>query len=111
MSAATAKLYMGDHYDAIEGRIEPSERTLCGHVDLTPRGMPTWQGPYGPAGTVQSKVADARLAGEMSFLASAGHSCGIDFHAASFLAAHPEYAWQKSLLRDMPSGKWCLMKR
>ena len=111
ISAGKAKLYMGDHFDATAGKIDPSERTLCGHIDLSPRGMPTWQRPYGPAGTVQSKVADARMAEEMSFLASAGHSCGIDFTAASFLSAHPEFDWQKPLLRDMPSGKWSLMKR
>jgi hypothetical protein len=111
ISATTAKQYMGDHYDAIAGAIKPSERTLCGHVDLSPRGMPTWQRPYAPAGTVQSKVADAQMAEGMSFLASAGHSCGIDFRATSFLSAHPEYSWQKYLLRDMPAGPWSLMKR
>jgi hypothetical protein len=111
ITVTTAKLYMGDHYDAFQGKIEPNERTLCGHIDLSPRGSRPWQQAFGPAGTVQSKIADAHMAEAMSFLASAGHSCGIDFHAAAFLDAHPEYAWQKSLLHDMPAGPWSLMKR
>ena len=35
---------------------QPSERSLCGHVDLSPRGMTAWQPPYGVAGTVQNKA-------------------------------------------------------
>jgi hypothetical protein len=110
ISSETAKQYMGDHTDPFDGTSSPSERTLCGHIDLSPRGSPSWQGPYGPAGTVQSKVADASLAAAMSFLAATGHSCGIDFRAAEFLARHPEYGWQKPLLHDMPAGKWTLVK-
>jgi hypothetical protein len=75
-------------------------------VDLSPRGMPTWQKPYGPAGVVQNKIADAALCADMAFLAAAGHSCGMDFHAAEFLKAHPEFSWQKDLLRDLPSRPW-----
>jgi hypothetical protein len=32
--------------------------------------------------------------------------CGIDFVAASHLAKHPEFSWQKPLLRDMKSMPW-----
>jgi hypothetical protein len=42
--------FLADHFDSFEGKIDPSERTLCGHVDLSPRGMPTWQAPYAPGG-------------------------------------------------------------
>ena len=38
--------------------------------------------------------------------AALGHACGIDFKAAAHLKAHPEFAWQKSILRDMPSRPW-----
>jgi hypothetical protein len=111
ISSETARQYMGDHIDPFEGKADPSERTLCGHVDLSPRGMPSWQKPYGPAGTVQSKVADGATAAAMSFFAATGHSCGIDFHAKEFLAAHPAYEWQRPLLRDMPAGTWTLITR
>jgi hypothetical protein len=46
----------------------------------------------------------------MSFYAHVGHPCGLDFLAAPFLEAHPEFAWQAPLLRDMKSGPWTLFK-
>jgi len=46
------------------------------------------------------------MAERMSFTASAGHACGIPFRAAPHLKAHPEFAWQKELLRDMESSPW-----
>ena len=101
-----AKRFLADHYDTYQKKEEPNERTLCGHVDLSSRGMPTWQPPFGIAGAVQNKAADAALAGQMSFAAAAGHACGIDFKAAPHLAAHPEFNWQKGVLRDMPSRPW-----
>jgi hypothetical protein len=101
-----AERFMADHYDTYERREDPDERTLCGHIDLSPRGSQPWQPPYGPAGAVQSKVADASMAEKMTFLAAAGHACGMAFTAARFLAAHPEFSWQKTLLRDLPSFPW-----
>jgi hypothetical protein len=59
---------------------------------------------------VQGKVIDSRLARALSFRARYGHPCGIDFLAEAFLKAHPEYAWQAPLLRDMKAGPWTLFK-
>jgi hypothetical protein len=102
-----AKRIMADHGDATDGRSdEPSERTLCGHVDLSPRGMKPWQDEYGPAGTVQAKVTDAAMAARMELEAAIGHPCGLSFLAAEHLAHHPEFAWQKPFLRDLPSRPW-----
>ena len=98
-----AKKFLGDHYDTFAKKIEPDERTLCGHIELSTRGSKPWQPPYGTAGAVQNKVADATMAAAMSFSAAMGHSCGIDFKAAKHLKAHPEFAWQKSELRDLDS--------
>lgn len=103
---AEAQAFMADHVDTFENKTEPSERTLCGHIDLSPRGSGAWMPPYGIGGAVQNKAADAALLDKMSFTASAGHSCGIDFIAAQHLAKHPEFSWQKSLLRDMKSMPW-----
>src|ERR1700693_3672917 len=50
--------------------------------------------------------ADSRMAENMSSVARAGHPCGADFHAEDFLKEHPEYSWQKPLLRDMKAGPW-----
>jgi hypothetical protein len=105
-----AKRFLADHLDTYTGKVEASERTLCGHVDLSPRGLPTWQPPYGMAGAVQNKVADAALAEQMSFAAAAGHACGISFKAAAHLAQHPEFGWQKGLLGDMDAYPWKVFK-
>ena len=59
IDVAAGEKFLGDHFDTFENKVAPSERTLCGHVDLSPRGMPTWQAPYAPAGAVQNKVTDA----------------------------------------------------
>ncbi|HVN33264.1 MAG TPA: C45 family peptidase [Thermoanaerobaculaceae bacterium] len=107
IDVAVARQFMADHYDAYEKKANaPSERTLCGHVDLSPRGSKPWQEPYGPAGTVQAKVADAAMVQGMEMWAAMGHPCGLDFAAGEFLQRHPEYGWQRALLTDLPSRPW-----
>ena len=110
IDAAMAKKFLADHYDVVAKRTQPSERTLCGHVDLSPRGMGDWKGPYEPAGTVQNKVADAAMVAKLSFDAAAGHACGLHFKARPLLAAHPEYRWQQALLGDMDSRRWTVFR-
>jgi hypothetical protein len=102
-----ARRFLADHYDAYEKKPDaPSERTLCGHVDLSPRGMKPWQDEFGPAGTVQSKAADATMIRAMELDAALGHACGLGFRAAEHLARHPQYEWMRPLLRDLPSQPW-----
>jgi hypothetical protein len=104
---AAAERFESDHFDSFtKQQNQPSDRTLCGHVDLSPRGMTSWQPPYGPAGTVQNKATTAAMAEKMQLVAAAGHACGIDFKAAPHLAAHPEFEWEKDILRDMDSQSW-----
>ena len=43
---------------------------------------------------------------QMSFTAAMGHADGIDFKAAQHLKEHPEFAWEKSVLRDLDSHPW-----
>jgi hypothetical protein len=107
IDAALAEKFESDHYDSFQKKEEANERTLCGHVETSPRGTKEWDwDPYYPGGTVQAKAADAALAKKMAFVARAGHACGGNFKAAEFLAAHPEYAWQKPALTDMIAGPW-----
>ena len=106
IDVAAAERFLADHYDTYSNKEDPNERTLCGHIDLSPRGSAGWQPPYGIAGAVQNKVTDSSMAEHMSLAASAGHACGIDFKAAEHLRKHPEFAWQKDLLRDMNSHPW-----
>jgi hypothetical protein len=95
-----------DHYDVITKEIDPNERTICGHIDKSSRGLKGWQGPYGPAGTAEAKVADSAMAEKMSFAAGMGHPCGVEFHSAEFIKKHPEYAWQSKLLQDLKANAW-----
>ena len=103
---ASAQRFLADHYDSFAQTTQPSERTLCGHIDLSKRGSKPWQPGYGIAGAVQNKAADAEMLKRMSFTAAMGHSCGLDFHASEHLKKHPEFAWQKDILRDLPSHPW-----
>jgi hypothetical protein len=111
IDAAFAEAALSDHYDVVDKREQANERTLCGHVDATRRGIPEWAwGPSYPGGSVQGKAADGAMAAAMSFYARAGHPCGADFNARDFLAAHPDYAWQAPKLRDMKAGPWTLFR-
>ena len=101
-----AQRFLADHYDTYQKKDEPDERSLDGHIDLSSRGSAPWQPPYGIAGAVQNKVADATLAKNMSFTAAAGHACGMNFKAAEHLQQHPEFGWEKTLLRDMDAYPW-----
>ncbi len=106
IDVALAEQFLADHVDSFSGKTEPSERTLCGHVDLSPRGMGSWQTPFGTAGAVQNKATDTQMAAKMEFTAAAGHACGMDFLAAKHLQQHPEQSWEKPELRDMKAYPW-----
>jgi hypothetical protein len=106
IDVAAAQAFLADHYDTFEKKDDADERTLCGHIELSPRGSPTWQPPYGAAGAVQNKVADATLAEQMSFTAAAGHACGLNFKSVEYLHEHAGFAWEKPLLRDMDAYPW-----
>jgi hypothetical protein len=102
--------FLGDHFDTFTGKVDAGERTLCGHIELSSRGSKPWQPPFGTAGAVQNKVADATMAEQMSLWAFMGHACGINFKAAKHMEAHPEFAWEKDVLRDLDAHKWTVFK-
>jgi hypothetical protein len=102
-----AEQFLADHFDSYEKKAAADQRTLCGHTDTSTQGIPQWDwGPFYPGGAVQGKATDSTMAANMSLVARAGHPCGEDFVAKDFLDQHPEYSWQKSLLRDMKAGPW-----
>ncbi|MGA8108099.1 MAG: C45 family peptidase [Acidobacteriaceae bacterium] len=104
-----ARQFLADHFDAYENREDPDERTLCGHIDASSRGVPQWDSaPYDPSGAVNAKAADSAMIRALSFDARSGRPCGQDFLAASFLAGHPKWDWQKPLLEDMKGNPWAL---
>jgi len=106
IDVAAAQRFLADHYDTFEQKEDADERTLDGHIDLSPRGSSGWVGPYATAGAVQNKAADANMIAKMTFTAAAGHACGKNFKAVEHLNAHPEYGWQKPLQRDMDAYPW-----
>ena len=107
IDVAFAEKYLADHFDSFEKKEQANERSLCGHIDASPRGVKQWgDDPFDPDGAVQGKAMDSAMAAKMSFVAHAGHPCGADFLVGPFLDQHPEYSWQKPLLRDMKAGPW-----
>jgi len=106
-----AQQFISDHWDSYQNKQEANERTLCGHIEDSPRGIPAWdRTPYYPDGAVTGKAADSTMTKNMSFMARAGHPCGQDFIADTFLAAHPEYDWIKPVLKDMKGNPWAEFK-
>ncbi len=102
-----AEQFLADHEDSYTGKTGADQRTLCGHADTVKAGVPEWDWPaYYPGGAVTGKVTDSDLAAKMELIAHAGHPCGESFYAAPFLKAHPEYAYLKGVLKDMPAGPW-----
>jgi hypothetical protein len=106
IDVAAGEKFLADHFDTYAGKAEPSERTLCGHIESSPRGMGTWQAPYAPAGAVQNKITDGASAEKMTMWAALGHSCGVSYKASEQMAKHPEFAWMKDILHDMPARGW-----
>jgi hypothetical protein len=107
IDVALAEEFLANHEDSFTGKVGPDARTLCGHIDVDPHGVPQWNDPpYYPDGAVTGKVTDSDLAAHLSLIARAGHPCGEDFIAAPFLAAHPEFSYLKPILKDMKAGPW-----
>jgi hypothetical protein len=107
LDTALAEAYLSEHYDSYEHKIDAGKRSLCGHEDTSPIGEKVWGNPpFSPSGAVTGKVMDAEMAAKMSFTGRAGHPCGEDFKVEPFLAAHPEFEWQKPILHDMIAGPW-----
>lgn len=107
IDAKVAEAYLSDHEDSFEHQVRADQRSLCGHEDQAKEGEPVWgQPPYSPSGAVTGKVMTAEMAEKMSFVARAGHPCGEDFRVEPFLAEHPEFSWQRPILKDMEAGPW-----
>jgi Phospholipase B len=103
-----AKSFETDDLDVIARSAEASERTLCGRVETSPRGVPEWDwAPFYPGGTVQAKVTDSAMARHMALWAQVGHHRS-DFLVKPFLELHPEYRWMEGQLKDMRCGPWTL---
>ena len=111
IDVAMAKKFLADHWDSYQGKEDRDERSLCGHLANSPRGAPEWERPpYSPDGAVTAQAADSTMAKNMSLQAKAGYPCGEDFIADKFLKDHPEFDWQRPVLRDMKGNPWAEFK-
>ena len=103
--------FLADHWDTWENKEDRNYRPLCGHGESSPTPEPAWDDPaYDPMGAVTAQAADSSMAKNMTLEARAGHPCGEDFIAATFLKQHPEFAWQKPILIDMKGNPWTEFK-
>jgi len=104
---ALSEKFLADHWDTFEGKEDRNFRGICGHGDQSPTPEPAWGDPaFDPMGAVTAQAADSAMAKAMAFQARAGHPCGEDFIADTFLKQHPEFAWQKPILPDMKGNPW-----
>lgn len=105
-----AQKFLGDEVDSFEGKRGANERTICGRIDLSPRGSGGWQPPYGPCGAVQNKVTDSAHIAKMAIRGAIGPLCGPRFRAKEFLAKQPEFRYQEAVLRDFEKHPWTLFR-
>ena len=108
------KLMLADHYDVYAGKELPGARTICGHWELDPdpagSSRDAWAKPCCPAGALDGKVVDARMALEMAFWAKWGSSCDIPFDAKKFLQEHRQYDYLAGYLKSRPTQPWTVFK-
>jgi hypothetical protein len=97
-----AEKFEADEYDAYSKKMDPDQRTLDGHLDHNSRGAAYDE----PFGATQAKVTDSEFAAQMRLIAHLGHAGGDSFYAAPFLATHPQFDWEKSILHNMPAYPW-----
>src|SRR5579871_4119972 len=103
--------FLADHWDTYKNKEDRNQRGLCGHEESSPSGEPAWNDPpYNPGGAVTAQAADSTMAKNMTLQARAGHPCGEDFIADTFLKQHPEFEWQRPILKDMKGNPWSEFK-
>jgi hypothetical protein len=103
--------FLADHWDTYESKEVADRRALCGHGDTSPFSDAAWNdAPFNPGGAVTAQAADSTMASKMMLEARAGHPCGEDFIADTFLKQHPEYDWQRPILVDMKGHPWTEFK-
>jgi hypothetical protein len=105
-----AEKFLADDYDVYLQKHRPGSRTLAGHFELDPEPFGGPVEPFSPMGTFDAKVVDAELVKHLSFLGRWGSADGRPFLAANFLQQHPQYDWQRGLLKDRPTQPWTVLR-
>lgn len=110
IDAERAKRFEGDHRDVFTRTERLGSRGLCAHHEAERDPFGGRGTPYAPAGAVDAKVVDARMAKAMTFAARFGSGCGRAFDAQAFLAAQPQFEWMKDILRSRPARPWVVFR-
>jgi hypothetical protein len=108
---ALGEKFLADHWDTYESKDDRNFRGLCGHGDQAPTPEPAWGEPaYAPMGAVTAQAADSTMTKNMTLQARAGHPCGEDFIADTFLKEHPEFSYQQPVLDNKKGHPWTQFK-
>ncbi len=115
IDAVVGKGILADTWDVYHKQDRGGANTICAMYDIDPRknfssSTGCWPDPYTPAGSLDGKVATSAMVKAMTMLARMGRANGVPFNAAQFLKEHPQWAWQKPYLPDMPSQPYVLFK-
>lgn len=111
IDVALGEKFLADHWDTYESKDDRNFRGLCGHGDQSSAPEPAWSEPaFAPMGAVTSQAADSTMTKNMTLQARAGHPCGEDFIADTFLKEHPEFSYQQPVLHDMKGHPWTQFK-
>ena len=111
IDVAMAQKFLADHWDSYESKEDRNERTLCGHVaHLAARRAGVGQAALQSRRRGNGAGRRQHMAKNMTLQARAGYPCGEDFLADTFLKEHPEFDWQKPVLKDMKGNPWAEFK-
>jgi hypothetical protein len=110
IDVSLARQMLADHYDVYLQKDQPGCRTICGHGELDDGRVPG-SGAYRPSGAFDGKVVDAKMVKSWHLWAKWGGSCDLGFEATAFLEQHPQYAWLKGYLPDLPARPWTIFPR
>jgi hypothetical protein len=108
-----AEKIMADHYDVYLHKINPSSRTVDGHVDLDPEyytPATIVHLPFQPERALDGKVTDTTLAKQLTFYARWGSPSGMPFNAHEYVTKHPQWDYLKDYLLDLPTQPWTKFK-
>ena len=100
IDVALGEKFLADHWDTYENKDDRNFRGLCGHGDASPTPEPAWGEP-GVLSHGRGNFPGGRQhhgPKNMTLQARAGHPCGEDFIADTFLKEHPEFGWQQPVL-------------
>jgi len=107
IDVAAGMAFESDHWDTYLSADHPSLRTLCGHGESETGPPWAFGSPWPDGGATDAKVTNSTaVLAEMGMWGRIGHPCGTLFDVETFLAAHPECAWEQPYLQDMPPEQW-----